>query len=138
VSRTLTIHTDDLLEDALRARAQTQGKTVPEMAREILSRALLGRPQSRPRHREEPAAGREHQPPPLNRREREHAWRRSNRDLLQGQYAGQWVVLEGEEILAHDKDAVQAVEEAKAKGVVVPYVFFVHPPRPPGVVRMGL
>jgi hypothetical protein len=144
MSRTLSIHTDDLLDDALRERAQTEGKTGPEMAREILSRALLGRrqrplgrrggdPQPGLRRPEEPA-----EVPPLNRREREHAWRRANPELLQGRYAGQWVVLEGEEIVAHGRSAVSAVEEARAKGVAVPYVFYVEPARPPGVVRMGL
>ena len=135
MSRTLTIHTDDLLDDALKERARTQGKTVPEMACEILSRALLGR---RPRRREEPSEALDHQLPPLSRREREHAWRRSHRELLQGQYADQWVVLEGDEIVAHGRNAVQAAEEARAKGVPVPYVFYVQPPRPPGVVRVGL
>lgn len=76
--------------------------------------------------------------PPLNRREREHAWRRAHRDLLQNRYAGQWVVLEGDEIVAHGKDAVQTVETAKTKGVTVPYVFYVQPPRRPGVARIGL
>ncbi len=147
MSRTLSIQTDDLLDDALRDRAQTQGKTVPQTAREILSWALLGRrqrplrggdPQPSLRRRAEPAEVQEHQLPPLNRREREHAWRRSNRELLQGRYAGQWVVLEDVEILAHGKNAVLAVEEARAKGVEVPYLFYVEAPRSPGVVRMGL
>lgn len=139
MSQTLTLHTDDRLGDALRERAQTLGKTVPEMALEILSRALLGR-QSRPDRSVEASKVQEQEPllPPLSRREREHAWRRSNRELLQRQYVDQWVVLEGEEIVAHDKDAVRAVEEAKAKGIRVPYVFFVEAPRPPGVVRIGL
>ncbi len=137
MSRVLTIRTDDMLGDALTARAQTQGKTAAEIAREILSRALLEPPRARPR-RSAPKRARQPQLPPLSHREREHAWRRSNRRLLQRQYAGQWVVLEGEEILAHGKDAVQAVEEAKAKGVVVPYVFYVQPPRSPGVVHIGL
>ncbi len=78
------------------------------------------------------------QPPPLNDREREDAWRRSNRDLLQGRFAGHWVVLEGEEIMAHSEDAAKAVEEARGKGVLAPFVFFVEPPRKPGVVRIGL
>ncbi len=137
MSRSLTIHTDDLLDDALRERAQTHGKSVPEMAREILSGALLGRKQPRAR-REAPPEVREHQLPPLNSREREHAWRRSHRELLQGRYADQWVVLEGEEIMAHGGDAAKAVEQARAKGVAAPYVFYVQPPRPPGVVRLGL
>lgn len=138
MSRTLTIQTDDFLDDALRERARTRGKTVPEMAREILSRALLDRRQPRPCRREEPSKALDQQLPPLNRREREHAWRRSHRELLQGRYADQWVVLEGEEIVAHGRNAVQAVEEARAKGVPAPYVFYVQPPRPPGVVRVGL
>ena len=138
MSRTLTIDTDDLLDDALRARAHTQGKTVPEIAREILSRVLLGRRLGRSNAREEPSKPSDNRLPPLNRRDREHAWRRSNRAVLQERFAGHWVVLEGEEIVAHGKDAVRAVEEAKTKGVVVPYVFYVQPPRPPGVVRLGL
>ncbi len=75
---------------------------------------------------------------PLNNREREDAWRLSNRKLLQEHFAGQWVVLEGEEIIAHGKDAARAVKEARAKGVAVPFVFYVGPPRRPGVVRIGL
>ncbi len=138
MSRTLTIPTDDLLDDALRKRAHTQGKTAPEIAREILSRVLLGRQRQRPRHRGERRASGEQPVPPLNGRECEHTWRRANRELLQCRYVSQWVVLEGEEIVAHGKDAVKAVQEARAKGIAVPYVFFVQLPRPPGVVHIGL
>lgn len=136
MSRTLTIDTDDRLENALQERAQTQGKTVSETAREILSRALLG--QRAAAQDEESRRVEAQRLPALNRREREHEWRRSNRELLQSRFAGKWIVLEGEEVVAHGTDARQAVEQARAKGVVVPYVFFVEPPRPPGVVRMGL
>ncbi len=76
--------------------------------------------------------------PPLSNREREDAWRRSNQELLQGRFAGQWVVLEGETIVAHGENAAQAVEEARAKGVEVPFVFYVAPRRRPGVARIGL
>lgn len=41
MSATLTIPADESLERALRERAEAQGKTIPEMAREILSQALL-------------------------------------------------------------------------------------------------
>ena len=75
--------------------------------------------------------------PPLNNREREIAWRHSHRDELQRRFAGQWVVLEGEEIVAHSEDAAQAVEEARGKGIAVPFVFYVDRPRP-GVFRLGL
>ena len=76
--------------------------------------------------------------PPLNGRKREDVWRRANRDYLQRYFSGQWVVLEGEEIVASSKNAAEAVGEARTKGVAVPFVFFVEPPRPPGVVRIGL
>jgi len=135
MAQTFTIDADNPLADALRSRARVQGKTVGEIVREILARALLEEPSKR--QDDLPTAGQATQTP-LNRREREHAWRRSHRDLLQERYAGEWAVLEGEEILAHGKDAVTAVEEAKAKRVAVPYVFFVQPPREPGVVRIGL
>lgn len=69
-------------------------------------------------------------------RQREHEWRHSHQEFLLT-FAGQWVVLEGEEIVAHGKDPVRLVELAREKGVEVPYVFYVDPPRP-GVVRIGL
>ncbi len=43
---TLTIRADEKLRAALRKRAATQGKTVSELAREILSEALEERPMS--------------------------------------------------------------------------------------------
>jgi len=44
MSTTLTIRADDELREALRRRAEMQGKTVSELAREILSEALAERP----------------------------------------------------------------------------------------------
>lgn len=41
---TLTIPTDEKLHEALQERAARQGKTVPELAREILSEAVAERP----------------------------------------------------------------------------------------------
>ena len=132
----LTIDTDEPLHDALQQRARNRGLSVPAMAREILNRALLDGREERPNGREpDGSAG---GLPALNRWEREHAWRRANRELLQTRYVDQWVVLEGEEIVAYGEDAVQVVEDARAKGVAAPYVFYVQPPRPPGVVRIGL
>lgn len=43
---TLTIRADEKLRAALRKRAATQGKTVSELAREILNEALEERPMS--------------------------------------------------------------------------------------------
>ena len=44
MSTTLTIRTDESLREALVKRAETQGKTLSEVAREILIRALEERP----------------------------------------------------------------------------------------------
>jgi plasmid stability protein len=41
---TLTIRTDEKLREALQKRAAIQGKTVSELAREILSEAVAERP----------------------------------------------------------------------------------------------
>ncbi|HEX3528457.1 MAG TPA: hypothetical protein VH988_15440 [Thermoanaerobaculia bacterium] len=41
---TLTIPTDEKLHEALQERAAMQGKTVPELAQEILSEAMAERP----------------------------------------------------------------------------------------------
>lgn len=40
MSTTITIRTDDELRQALQRRAQAQGKSISELAREILRRAL--------------------------------------------------------------------------------------------------
>ena len=44
MSTTLTIRTDESLREALEKRAEAQGKTLSEVAREILLRALEERP----------------------------------------------------------------------------------------------
>jgi hypothetical protein len=41
---TLTIRTDEALREALQKRAEVQGKTVSELAREILAEAVAERP----------------------------------------------------------------------------------------------
>lgn len=98
-----------------------------------------GRNSTRPRtgRRLDPSEVRELNLPQPKARDRELAWRQSNHEMLRSRFAGQWVVLEGEEIVAHGKDAARAVEEARAKGISTPFVFFVEGLRP-DVVRMGL
>ena len=62
--------------------------------------------------------------PALGHRTRELEWRRTHGEVLRN-FAGQWVVLEGEEIVTHGKDPQQVVVEARAKGIRVPYIFYV-------------
>lgn len=70
-------------------------------------------------------------------RERENACRRAHGQVLRA-YSGQWLVLEGEQIVAHGDDPAPLVALARERGIQRPYVFYVEPSRPPGAVKMGL
>lgn len=69
-------------------------------------------------------------------RNRELEWRRTHGKALKA-FTGEWVVLEGEEIIAHGHDPVEVISEAREKGIRVPYVFCVEP-QGEDVVEMGL
>ena len=69
-------------------------------------------------------------------RNRELEWRRINVETLK-QYENEWVVLEGEEIVAHGRDPVLVINEAKSRGVRTPYIFFVEQ-KTENEVMMGL
>ena len=104
------------VDEALRKRLRELVRTLPEPVsaqRPVQSAALL---------------------PP--RRHRENAWRRRHEAEL-ATYAGQWVVLEGETIIAHGTEPVRLIEQAKGQGVQIPYVFYVEK-LPQDVVMMGL
>lgn len=72
-------------------------------------------------------------------RSRELAWRNTHMGTLRA-FSGQWVALEGEEIVAHGSDPVGVVNEARRAGVALPYVFYVESPEVAGeeVIRVGL
>lgn len=63
-------------------------------------------------------------PSPFRKRELE--WRRTHAEVLKS-LENEWVVLEGEEIIAHGDDPVRVIEEARSKGIRTPYIFFVEP-----------
>ena len=69
-------------------------------------------------------------------RSRELEWRRANPEALKA-IAGQWVVLEGEEIIAHGHDLLQVDAEARARGIKIPYLFYVEA-ADENVVQIGL
>lgn len=72
----------------------------------------------------------------LQHRARELEWRRTHQEELQA-YAGQWVVLEGETIIAHGEDLGKVVADARTKGVAIPYIFYVEA-LGDNIVRIGL
>jgi hypothetical protein len=74
--------------------------------------------------------------PVSGHRSRELEWRRTHGELLHT-LAGQWVVLEHEEIIACGGDPLKVIEEARGKGIQVPYIFYVESSTEDGVT-MGL
>jgi hypothetical protein len=72
-----------------------------------------------------PQAAVRHKPPPGRRVPLAHQQKDRSRELAwlvqhQAEYAGQWVALEGDELIAHGYDLLQVSAEAKAKGVDEP------------------
>lgn len=59
-------------------------------------------------------------------RKQEIEWRRTHAEILKS-FENEWVVLEGEKIIAHGDDPVHVIDEARSKGVRTPYIFFVEP-----------
>lgn len=73
---TLTIRTDEELREALQKRAAIQGKTISELAREILSEAVVERPMSeRVGHLRGKLDLKSSPSDPLRKRLRERNWR---------------------------------------------------------------
>ncbi|MFN7926191.1 MAG: DUF5678 domain-containing protein [Bryobacteraceae bacterium] len=63
---------------------------------------------------------------PSRDRQREMKWIDENRD----KYAGQWVVVDGDRLIAADEDGHKAFAAAKAAGVEVPFLIHVLPSDP--------
>ena len=70
-------------------------------------------------------------------RQSEFEWMRTHPDVLR-RLAGQWVVLEGDEIVAHGKNAARVVGTARRNGIAVPFVFYVEPPDAQPAAHFGL
>lgn len=62
--------------------------------------------------------------PTTSHRSQELDWRQAHGEVLRN-YSGQWIVLEAEEIVAHGTDPQRVVTQARAKGIRVPYIFYV-------------
>jgi len=61
---------------------------------------------------------------------------RQTRPELFAPYAGQWVVLEGEQIIARGRHLRRVLQRARSRGVPSPYVFYVEPDS--GVANLSL
>ena len=63
---------------------------------------------------------------PVRDRRREMAWIRENR----ARYADQWVVVDGDSLIAADADGHKAFAAAKAAGIEIPFLIHVLPEDP--------
>jgi hypothetical protein len=70
-------------------------------------------------------------------RQREFEWIETHADEMR-RLAGEWVVLEGDQLIAHGKNAGRVLATAKRKGIGVPFVFYVEPPAAEDTVHFGL
>jgi chromosome condensin MukBEF ATPase and DNA-binding subunit MukB len=59
-------------------------------------------------------------------REQEMNWLDANNKLLRDEYRGEWVVVEKDELVAHNADYMKAVEVARRKGIKIPFTVFVE------------
>jgi hypothetical protein len=67
----------------------------------------------------------------------ENEWLNAHPEELR-KCAGEYVIVEGRRIVAHNRDAAVAVQTARRLGITSPYIFFVEPPLPPNTFRIGL
>jgi len=74
----------------------------------------------------------------VGRRARELRWLQTNRELLQRSYASQWIVLEGETIVAAGVDPAAVVSAARRSGVRIPFVHYVDAEPPMATGYIGL
>ena len=65
------------------------------------------------------------QPVASSFRSRELEWRRTHREILKS-FENEWIVLEGEKIIAHGPNPIEVVAKARADGIKIPYVFYVE------------
>ena len=61
-------------------------------------------------------------------RESEVRWLQAHAHRLQVEMPGHWIILEGEDLVAHGVDFFAALEEARRKGVEIPFVERIPPP----------
>src|ERR1700730_3711200 len=73
---------------------------------------------------------------PYGYRTVEMDWMNKHPEKLR-RYTGEYVILEGTEIIAHGTDTAKLVAIAKRRGVRTPFIFFVPPPLPKNTIWIG-
>ncbi len=58
-------------------------------------------------------------------RERELDWMNCHRKEIESNYKGQWIVIDGDRLVAASADIKELKSKIKASGVVIPFVVYV-------------
>ncbi len=66
----------------------------------------------------------------------ENEWLNAHPEELR-KCAGEYVIVEGTEVIAHGKEPADLFKIAQRRGIKIPYIFFVEPPLPPNTYRIG-
>jgi hypothetical protein len=56
-----------------------------------------------------------------------------HRDALRQEYGGQWIVIDGEALIASDADRLVAMNKGRDAGIAIPYVVYMMPADAPSV-----
>ncbi|MBI3930145.1 MAG: hypothetical protein HY319_31705 [Armatimonadetes bacterium] len=131
-TRHVSLRVTEEQKQALEHIAQGQDLTVAQLLRRAVQE-LTGAPGSRP-VAVLPPARRLTAPSP--RREAELAWLAQHQGQL-GRFAGEWIVLDGSQLVAHGPDYLEVLDRARDQGVEVPFVEWIPEASAP-TVWMGL
>jgi hypothetical protein len=80
------------------------------------------RPRTRPVPHLKPTTG----DAPPDSRDMEVGWVEEHRAELQQRYAGQWIVVDGDTLVAHHRILREAVDRAEDRGIRCPFVLFIR------------
>ncbi len=129
---TLTIEISKELEDRLEAEAESKGIGKDEFVRVVLEEKLNSAPTQGKR------------PPfeskiiatdlPVKDRSREREWLNENRD----KFAGQWIALDGNKLIASNVDGREVVKKAKELGLKSLFIHFVEASDEPPFISGGV
>ncbi len=106
------------MQDITLENVYKQAKQLPPEEQQKLIEAIGAR------LKRKPLGKRVHPRVPYKDRSREHQWLREN----SRNYIGQWVVLEGDQLLSHGTNAKEVFAAADAAGIERPLYFFVEDP----------
>jgi hypothetical protein len=126
----LSIRLSSEQKEALEQRARELDMTSGQLARKLLALGTGSEGAS------EPAGRARKRRSPARTRERELAWLAQHRAHL-SRYAGEWLIIEGDDLIAHGPDYLAVLKKARRRGVLVPFAYRV-PEEDAGTAWMGL